>query len=490
MPKLKRTKDRASFGSATSVQPVGDPALRARSAIAALFIASALVFGGGGSSAPLSELILQLLAGLAALAWLLTRPVSAGARGTSGQSDRQPWVLAGLVLVLPCLQLLPLPPAVWQGLPGREQQQAAMELIGAGSVWMPWSVSPTRTFASLLALMPPLLAMGMVAGLDRTGRLWVIATIAGVAVISLLLGALQLSGGDAGGWQPYRQTHQGYLTGFQANRNAQADVLLIGMTACAAALRGLGDRQRRDVKVKSAVLVVLVVLFVLGCILTGSRAGMALLPVALTAIAMIWLQQPGVRGRAALIWSGALLCAGAAVLFALRQTTTVGRALERFALERDFRWEIWQDTQYAILQHWSFGSGIGSFRPVFFAAERLEVVDPSLPVRAHNDYLELALEGGIFGLLVLGCAAIWLGRMALGAWRRRDDATRPQIIFALAVFVVVALHSIVDYPLRSMALACLAGVGAGLLSAAPSVRRPEPCPDKSCGNMAVAARLG
>ena len=251
-----------------------------------------------------------------------------------------------------------------------------------------------------------------------------------------------------------------------ANRNAQADVLLIGLVASAAALRVWSDRRRTAVDV---IFAAIAALLLLGCVLTGSRAGMAMIPVALAAAAIIWLPQR-IRGRAALLGLGAVLAAGAAGFLVLRQTAAVGRSLERFASERDFRWELWQDTLYAIMQYWPFGSGIGSFKSVITAAERLEVVDPTSPVRAHNDYLELTLEGGVFGLMVLSFAAVWIGWMAIDAWRRRNPATRPQIVFAFAVMTIIALHSLVDYPLRSMALACLAGVAAGQLSA-PSASR-------------------
>jgi O-antigen ligase len=137
-------------------------------------------------------------------------------------------------------------------------------------------------------------------------------------------------------------------------------------------------------------------------------------------------------------------------------------ALSRFANGRDFRYELWQDTQFAIAQYWPFGSGVGSFKPVFVAAERLEVVDPSEPVRAHNDFLELALEGGIFGLVMLALACALIGWLLWRALRLRNAETRPQIVFAATVFLVVALHSVVDYPVRSMSLACLVGIAVGL----------------------------
>ena len=462
MPAERHLTGRAQFANRPSTGAHSAGQSRVRSFIAVAFVIAALGLGGGGSSAPRSELLLQLIAALAAAAWLVVPREP----GTNRQAHQRLWIMAGVLLALPCLQLLPLPPLIWERLPGREQELAALELVGAGAAWMPWSITPARTFASLLAILPALLTMGMVAGLDREGRAWVIAAIAGMAAVSLLLGALQLSAGMAAGWRPYGIGNLGFLNGFQANRNAQADVLLIGLVASASSLRTWSDRRQTAVDL---ILAALAALLLLGCVLTGSRAGMAMIPVALAAAAIIWLPQR-IRGRAALLGLGAVLAAGAAGFLVLRQTAAVGRSLERFASEQDFRWELWQDTQYAIIQYWPFGSGIGSFKSVITAAERLEVVDPTSPVRAHNDYLELTLEGGVFGLMVLSFAAVWIGWMAIDAWRRRNPATRPQIVFAFAVMTIIALHSLVDYPLRSMALACLAGVAAGLLSA-PSASR-------------------
>ena len=46
-------------------------------------------------------------------------------------------------------------PALWHALPGRANEIAALNLVGESGRWMPWSVSPPRTWASLFALIPP-----------------------------------------------------------------------------------------------------------------------------------------------------------------------------------------------------------------------------------------------------------------------------------------------------------------------------------------------
>jgi O-antigen ligase len=155
----------------------------------------------------------------------------------------------------------------------------------------------------------------------------------------------------------------------------------------------------------------------------------------------------------ALSAAGALLATNAAV----------GRSLARFDFTGEFRPELWRDSLYAARQYLPWGSGMGGFVPVFEAAERLEVVDPTRPNRAHNDYLELAVEAGVPGLLTLGAIVALLVRAARRSWDRGDAGSRGQLLFAGSALILKGFHSFVDYPLRSMSLACLAAVCAGML---------------------------
>ncbi|MEP6868021.1 MAG: O-antigen ligase family protein, partial [Novosphingobium sp.] len=130
----------------------------------------------------------------------------------------------------------------------------------------------------------------------------------------------------------------------------------------------------------------------------------------------------------------------------------------------------------AMRQYFPFGSGMGTFQPVFEAAERLEVVTYSKTGRAHNDLLELAIEGGAFGLALLTMISAILANAARQAWAsrhsERSSGGRAQVLFAIAALAVIALHSQVDYPLRSMSLAFVAATCAGLLMPLPRGRKP------------------
>ena len=111
------------------------------------------------------------------------------------------------------------------------------------------------------------------------------------------------------------------------------------------------------------------------------------------------------------------------------------------------------------------GAGLGTFRTVYPMFEKPEHVSLFFVNRAHDDILELSLETGVVGLVLMLLFAVWLVRRSLQIWRnpRPDGAIPLDWSLARAGTIVVALlvaHSFVDYPLRTggmmtiMAFAC------------------------------------
>ncbi|MEO7914773.1 MAG: O-antigen ligase family protein, partial [Novosphingobium sp.] len=403
-------------------------------------------------------------------------------------ADRKAWIVAGLVLILPIVQLIPLPPALWQRLPGRELETASLALVGAADHWMPWSMSPPRTVASLLVMVPTVALVPIIASLGRRGRALVVALIAAMAILALIVGTGQIAGGpmSAAGGNALRfyVPEASFLNGFQGNHNSSADMLMIGMVALAAAVRewlelpSESDRKsrRRHVSMALAGVALGTVLFTMGVFLTGSRAGTALLPVPLLAVAVIMRPWLKFSRRTVLIALAVAAIAALAALTLLLNNAAIGRVLARYDFAGEGRPDIWRDALYAMRQYFPFGSGMGTFQPVFEAAERLEVVTYSKTGRAHNDLLELAIEGGAFGLALLTMISAILANAARQAWAsrhsERSSGGRAQVLFAIAALAVIALHSQVDYPLRSMSLAFVAATCAGLLMPFPRGRKP------------------
>jgi O-antigen ligase len=225
------------------------------------------------------------------------------------------------------------------------------------------------------------------------------------------------------------------------------------------------------------------VLLFFATVMTRSRTGIALVSFALLAVGFIL--RPALADLGRLRYLPAAV-AGAAILAvayfaAWGGNTALGTVAERFAFSDDARRELCRDAWFAIGNAWPFGVGMGGAEPALVSAERLEVLDPMVPNRVHNDYLELALEGGLPALLAFAAIVAILAICAWRTWRGRPRE-RHFTAFGVAVLAIAAAHSFVDYPLRSMALACLIGTGAGLLVASP--RRPAVVPAPGNGSHA------
>ena len=436
----------------------GNPGIDRAALIAAALLAISLVLGGGGSPAPLLEIALQGAVVLAALTMLTFAPAA------TAQIPIAAWRIAALVLIVPLIQLIPLPSSWWQALPGRAAQTAALELTGSADNWRALSLSPSRTLASLLAAVSAIVSLVLAAALDRRGRYLLVTTVAGIGVLSLLVGAAQLSGGAG---NPFRffEPEEIFLTAFQANHNSTADLLLVAMLALAAWARHWLDRgtvQPTGLQLAGGVIIADGVM-ILALVLAGSRAGIALLPIAL--IFQYLILQPDARfnwAKAGLSVIGTAALSTAAY-FALRHNRAIEAIAGRFDFTGEFRPELWRDSFFALGQYWPAGSGQGTFVPVMMAVERLEVVDPTLPNRAHNDYLELLIGAGLPGALVLAAVSGLVLHAIWRALRWPPAGSRSQVLFAIGTLVIIALHSLVDYPLRSMALAALTATAVGLL---------------------------
>lgn len=472
------TDARFVSGHATARDPLG--------LLTALLIALAMIFGGGGSTAPLSELTLEILAVAVLVAWLW---IDRGQR--PWLAPRSLWIIVAILVAVPLAQVIPLPPGLWHLLPGRDTERNALALVGQADSWRAWSVAPSRTFAALLSLGPCILVMVMTAGLGRIGRTQAVAMVAAIGALTVLVGAAQVAGGDGGPFRFYG-TRSGNLEGFQANRNHAADVLIIAMVAFAAAAREWQQRWRPKMSGPAFPTIVLgaSALFSVAVIVTASRAGMALLPLGWLGVLVIlrpWLRI-GRRSLGAL--AVAMVVAALLGAWVLQHNHVIARIAARFTLDQEFRPRIWQDSLYAARLYFPFGSGMGTFVPVFQAIERLENVDVFLTNRAHNDVLELAIESGAVGLAALLAVAAIIVHRTVMAIRRPPTGSPSQVAFALVTLTVIALHSQVDYPLRSMSLQCLAGLAIGLLMARADSQRKDPGRNSLGQNALGQNRLG
>lgn len=386
--------------------------------------------------------------------------------------ERYPWIrhrfalsILLAVVAIPLIQLIPLPPAAWSALPGREDGALALEIAGLSPAWAPISVAPDMTWRSFLALLP---AAALFVGVLLAGgghHRYVNLIFIGLA-LSFVLGLAQaLVGGPV---YPWSTTTRGTVAGLFANRNHLASLCIVALPLAAAVI---GTAVRRGPRSTAALCIGLAVVVVsvvtLGA--TQSRGGIGLLGPSLAFSALIvWAATRRARlGLATLSLTGA---AGAALT--LVAVLGLGPILDRFeaSASHDARFERWPTVAEAAQDYLPTGAGFGSFESVYKTVETLEELDPTYFNRAHNEYLETWLEGGWLSLGVFVAFLIWFGRRAWEAWRAPAGISADMTRASSVGILMILLHSAVEYPLRTVTLMAVFAVLAAILELGPADR--------------------
>ncbi len=434
----------------------------------AVLLLVAFVSGGGGLAYALANLAVQLTA----VVVLVVR------YGSMRQFWRDsPVLLRGLIvltLLLPLVQIIPLPEYIWKTLPGHDLAARSFEVAGQGG-WTAWSVYPQRTALALSALITPLAVVLAGWTIPRHQLLLAGWLVVGLGIVTILMGLGQLKppGGDFTLYGNFYQ--ETVLVGTFANRNSTA--LWLGFCLTLACLLPAPRPHPAMPWVRAAIAALLVT----GIVLTKSRTGLVLaaIPLGLAGLkGWAWLLErrsaaPGSRrGPHPILIALGTIALGATALggLAIAAPGRVGETLERFQAKDDPRRFIWDDAVYAGQRYWPAGAGMGTFEEVFEIDESLENVTLRHAGRAHNDYLELAMEAGLFGLAL---AAFWLVGCLVMAWQARRSKLAWSGWAGGGFLLAIALQSITDYPLRNQTILAFAGFALLLLARAAANRRGE-----------------
>jgi len=410
-----------------------------------LLIVVALFLGGGGLAYGLRNLVIQLIAlGLLALhRGLVIRFVR--------EAPLALRVFVGASMALPLLQLVPLPPAIWQSLPGRDLIIASFEAAPVGANrWLPVSVDPMRTLVAFCGTLVPAAIIVIGSLLPREDKFALIRAALWASLAAFLLGAVQLSSANTAGMLYSERTVPDTLYASFTNRNSTALLFVLALAMLAALPLRQGPLQPWLTGGAA-------ILFALAVVLTQSRSGMALLAV----VAGLWLARLGYGFFASREGAGApdrriviagllaVLALGGALSMSYLSGGRVADSVERFSQGAADRPEMWQDSVHAAGRYWPVGSGMGTFDEVFQLHESLEHVSPRKAGRAHSDWLEIAIEGGAVSLLL---AAAWLFWCLIAAIARCASGEVWMPLSAGVGIASIALQSLLDYPLRNQAL--------------------------------------
>jgi O-antigen ligase len=421
-------------------------------------LAASLVFGGGTSQGLISEAVPELMS-LPLLAMALPRAIPFLKTYPSALA-----LVAG-VLALPCLQLIPLPPALWKTLPGRDFIAEILTTAQAPISWRPISLIPSETWRALLSLLPAVAIFLAILSLGRDARRRLLLVALAIGVASAVLGMLQVLGG---GPYFYTFTNAGTAVGFFANHNhlAALEYALLPLGAAA-----LAETQTQSPAFLAVILGAVASALLFALTLTASRSAMILggisAPATLVLVLTPELKILGRRRSLALIAVFALALLPIAIGFGFLNILS---RFEKQDLVEDLRWMIAANTWAGVKSYFPVGAGLGTFPSVYPLHERAADLMPDLINRAHNDGLETLFEGGVGSLLLLLGFFAWLGACTYRAFVREDAVKGRQARAGVIAMWLLLIHSLWDYPLRTIALETLFCFCAALQFAPPPPR--------------------
>lgn len=425
-----------------------------------LLLLGALWVAGGASHADVTGQVAMRGATWA----VLVLAILLGARPVIADAEAVSWLLLAMVLLV-LLQLVPLPPGIWTALPGRE---VLHDISPSEAAWRPWSIAPSATINAASSLIVPVVTFTLVSALPNEEKAWLPTILLGVIFLSMLVGLLQFSGFVLD--NPFINDSAGSVNATFANRNHFALFLAIGCLITPVwAFAGKQSVGKQGVGWRPPVALALITLFVLTILATGSRAGMltGLLALAL-GLALCWHDvRHALRGAVRWVFL-ALIAAivGIVALFVLVSIAADRAESVRRALEmdpgQDMRARGLPTVLSMITTYFPVGAGFGGFDPIFRLHEPFQLLKPTYFNHAHNDFLEVVLDGGLPAVLLLLVAIGWWGVASLRVWRASGRHTAlPKLGSAILFLVFVA--SAFDYPARTPMMMAMIVIAASWL---------------------------
>lgn len=423
----------------------------------------ALVLGGSSQEDMIGNVLLQA-AGVLVLVALLPRFFSLQRNGLY-------WFTSlgiALFILVPLIQLLPLPESIWSALPGRNEIAAINGISSEKPAFRSLTLSPSATLHSLFFIVPAIAVFISVLLMNFAERRKICVFVLAFAMFSVFLGALQLASGSESPLYFYSFTNNSNPVGFFSNRNHLAALLYCAIPFAIAfilAPRDTGPRGPRHHSqgiahyIGPVVIIAAILLLILGVALTASRAGVGLAFIAMIGAILIFMfSGSGSRKSSPWRYLVSLIVISILITSFYALDTIVSRISENDIIDIG-RKTSFQVTAEAIRQFFPFGSGMGTFRPVYKMFESVETVRLSIMNKAHNDFMEWLLEAGILAVIVFIFVLLWLFAAILRLKSKNFSTHSPVDYFlaraAILVPFLLLAHSAVDYPLRTGAIAAL-----------------------------------
>ena len=195
-------------------------------------------------------------------------------------------------------------------------------------------------------------------------------------------------------------------------------------------------------------------LSLIALMLTGSRAGIASSAVGFLLFCAFFLREKSISARHLLVMALGLALIGALAWLLGAQTLKQRYQTDTIEMSGTIRHEMNLIGATAIRSAPLTGTGYGTY-PDIITAYRTDAISPLTKIdKAHNVYLENAIELGLPAALCLNMAIALLAYGCLkGAFTRRRNWAMPAL--GVAATALVALHSLVDFSLQIPAVSLL-----------------------------------
>ena len=279
--------------------------------------------------------------------------------------------------------------------------------------------------------------------------LWLAGVCVGVGIAQTIFGAINYYSGEAVfGWAP---THYAFsrVTGSYINRNFYANLVVMAMgfpivwmlvSHRGSELARYPHPHRRKVEVV-IVLIIFAILFS-GLLLSGSRAASATFVGASIFVMILVL----INKRLAFQRMGLFL---ACLLgLAIAGVGLLGQRITQTLTDASDRIEQWKVTIDLALGSIITGYGAGSYESVFRSRSTGDL-SPMTYNHAHNDYLELIIEQGVLGLLVVSTAVFYVLWISLHKIYSSRSLMRKKLVLAgMFGICAICLHATVDSPFQ------------------------------------------
>lgn len=409
----------------------------------------------GGTSQPETNLKLPIyILSIIGIFWILFDE----SRESLKNLIKVPYLLFGSFLLLNILFLIPLPPEIWASLPGRSVISESYRVAGLDLSWFTISMTPEKSVYSIFHFLPVtsvLLITALSASQSENDK--ALTAVFAAVTLSVLLGLIQgLTGSEL--FYLYEFSHIRLSSGFFSNANHQACLLVMLIPfAVSKALQPIPPTFQRNngwLEPRLAMAAFLIFIMV-GVALTQSVAGYALSAITLCMISLKAYQKNH-SPRFINIFLFALLAGLFVVDFVFlgRFMPELMRELE--AAGSTSRQVMAKTTLSSAKIYFPVGSGPGSFEDIYRFHQPLTNINQSYPNQAHNDYVQIFLELGVLGAVIITFSITLLATYTLRSFFNNRKKSHFEPYLAFVSLVVLAIHGAVDYPLRTISVSSVA----------------------------------